>query len=225
MKQIGERRDMKHKSGFNRNGITLIELLVVLVISGMVIAGIYRVFILQTRAYTVQDQVVEIQQSVRSAMEILLRDLRMAGCDDDNPGSVIQIVNPIVPPVSANSITVNYEYYDRTGGNYENHQIAYSLNGTNLRRQLAANGVVISTDDILENVDTLDFTYGIDPDENGVVNAGDWVVAGSVGTNKIIAVRATLQARPTSVNPDVQQRVSPRTLTSTVSLRNSTLIR
>src|SRR5512134_534670 len=97
---IGERRDMKNTPGLNRNGITLIELLVALVISGMVIAGIYRVFILQTRAYTVQDQVVEIQQNVRSTMEILLRDLRMAGCDDDNPGSVVQILNPIVPPIS-----------------------------------------------------------------------------------------------------------------------------
>ena len=75
---------MKNRNRFNVKGMTLIELLVALVICGMVVAGIYRVFVAQSKAYTVQDQVVEVQQSVRSAMEILLRDLRMAGFDYDN---------------------------------------------------------------------------------------------------------------------------------------------
>jgi len=41
----------------NKKGITLIELLVAMIISAAVIAGIYRVFVAQTRAYTVQEQV------------------------------------------------------------------------------------------------------------------------------------------------------------------------
>ena len=66
------------------SGVTLIELLVALVICGVAIGAIYRLFIVQTRAYTVQDQVVEVQQTVRSAMEIMLRDLQMTGYDDDS---------------------------------------------------------------------------------------------------------------------------------------------
>ena len=72
---------------FKQKGVTLIELLVALVICGVVIGAIYRLFIVQTRAYTVQDQVVEVQQNVRSAMEIMLRDLRMTGYDDDSTAS------------------------------------------------------------------------------------------------------------------------------------------
>jgi type IV pilus assembly protein PilW len=63
---------MKNRIKLNRNGITLVELLIGLIISSIVIAGIYRSFIAQSKAYSVQDQVVEVQQSIRIAMEILL---------------------------------------------------------------------------------------------------------------------------------------------------------
>ena len=101
---------MKKLNRINTKGITLIELLVALVICGMVIAGIYRLFVAQSKAYTVQDQVVEVQQSIRSAMEILLRDLRMAGFDSDSLTSKISIANPIV--AGDHSVTVSYEYDD-----------------------------------------------------------------------------------------------------------------
>src|SRR3972149_7790428 len=105
---------MKRLLPFNKKGITLIELLVALVISAITIAGIYRMFISQGRAYTVQDQVVEVQQNIRMAMEILSRDLRMTGFDDDNDNSDVLIANPLVTPAQASDITINYEYYDRT---------------------------------------------------------------------------------------------------------------
>ncbi len=59
---------MKDHGLFNSRGITLIELLVALVIFGFVVGGIYRLFVAQTKAYTVQDQVADVQQNVRSAM-------------------------------------------------------------------------------------------------------------------------------------------------------------
>jgi len=53
---------MNMKIRFSMKGVTLIELLVALVIGGIIIAGIYRVFIAQTRAYTVQDQVLRFNR-------------------------------------------------------------------------------------------------------------------------------------------------------------------
>src|SRR4030067_1285813 len=91
-----EKRDMNQRTIINRKGLTIIELLVALVIFSIVIAGTYRLFISQSRAYTVQDQVVETQQSIRSAMEILLRDLRMTGFDNDSLNSKITILNPLI---------------------------------------------------------------------------------------------------------------------------------
>jgi prepilin-type N-terminal cleavage/methylation domain-containing protein len=63
----------------NRKGFTLVELLVAMVLSFILIGGIYGAFSSQHKAYTVQDQVAETQQNARMAMNILLRDIRMAG--------------------------------------------------------------------------------------------------------------------------------------------------
>ncbi len=63
----------------NRKGITLIELLVALVVSGVLVGGVYRTFISQQHTYTVQEQVVDMQQNVRLAINRMTRELRMAG--------------------------------------------------------------------------------------------------------------------------------------------------
>jgi prepilin-type N-terminal cleavage/methylation domain-containing protein len=204
---------------YNKRGVTLIELLVVLVITAVVMAGVYRLFISQSKAYTVQDQVAEVQQSIRSAMEILLRDLRMTGFDDDNTFSTVTIATPIdFTSSSDTSIKVNYEYYDTTDLTYKKYTVAYWRDASsNLMRELSINDVVTNTDILLENVNVLDFTYGIDTNSDGAVES--WVSAAGVGSNRVIAVRVTLTARPTQVNPDLLM-VSPRTLVSAVTFRN-----
>ena len=72
---------MMRKEGFKayQRGLTLIELMVALALSFIVIGAVYRTFTSQQRTYTIQDQVAEAQQSARVAMNILMRDLRMAG--------------------------------------------------------------------------------------------------------------------------------------------------
>ncbi len=204
---------------WNKRGITLIELLVALVISAITMAGIYKIFISQSKVYYVQDQVVEVQQNVRTAMEILLRDLRMTGFDDDNLSSAVTIANPITA-FSDNSITVNYEYYDRGSATYQKYTVAYWRDAGNSRlmRQLTINDAGSTTEPVLDNVDALTFTYGVDDNDDNVVDS--WVSAGSVGTRRVIAVRVVLTARPDQTNLDVQKMVSPRTLDSIVTMRN-----
>lgn len=230
---------MKIQSTFNKKGITLIELLIALVIAAITLAGIYRVFISQTKTYAIQDQVVEVQQSVRGAMDIILRDLRMTGFDDDNPASVaagITIPTPTVIPVKdpSDDITVNYEYFDRNvlpSGQYQRHTVRYwrDAGTSRLMRQRDINGVAGQPEILLENVSALVFTYGIDAnsdkvmdDQNGdgIINAADYVAAASVGTATVVAVRVTLTGGPNPINQDVAKVVSPRTLVSAVTLRN-----
>jgi len=212
---------MKIKTLTNHNGVTLIELLVVLVISSMLVGGMYRLFLSQTRAYNVQDQVVETQQGTRAAMELLLRDLRMAGYDDSRTAAVT-ISQPVLPEDHA--ITVRYEY------NSAQYEARYWIDGSLRLMRQETNGAVSRTEQVLDNVEILDFVYGIDRDEDGRMDdlngngiLDDWVPAGSVGSQKVVAVRVTLTARPSQINQDLQN-VSPRTLISSVSLRNLSMI-
>jgi prepilin-type N-terminal cleavage/methylation domain-containing protein len=90
-------------------GLTLIELLVAMAISAILIAAIYRTFIGQHKTYMVQEQVVDMQQNVRVAINRMMREIRMAGFGKvrdvlDLPGGVNGFTGVITP--NDNSITI-----------------------------------------------------------------------------------------------------------------------
>lgn len=68
----------------NNRGFSLIELMVSLVISSFVVAGIYGVYTIQQRSYKVQEQVSEMQQRLRAAVQFMASEIRMAGYDPPN---------------------------------------------------------------------------------------------------------------------------------------------
>ncbi len=71
-------------------GFTLVELIVVIGIFSVVMAAIYSVFVRSNRVYISQEEVVAAQQEARSALEILGREIRMAGliAADNQPGGL-----------------------------------------------------------------------------------------------------------------------------------------
>ena len=60
-------------------GFTLIELMVTIAIFGIVLSGVYAAFISQFNSYQTQEDVSIVQGDLRSASEILTRDIRNAG--------------------------------------------------------------------------------------------------------------------------------------------------
>lgn len=96
------------RTAFKRkNGLTLIELLIALVLSSILTAVLYRAFISQQKTYTVQDQVVDMQQNVRIAMGQMTREIRMAGYGGDILtifGNVNGFTNIITP--ASNTVTI-----------------------------------------------------------------------------------------------------------------------
>ena len=90
-------------------GVTLIELLIALVMSSLLTAALYRVFIGQQKIYMVQEQVVDVQQNVRAAINRMMSEIRMAGFG--NIENVLDLVggvngfNQVITP-APNKITI-----------------------------------------------------------------------------------------------------------------------
>ena len=164
-------------------GFSLVELLVALAIAGLTFSAIYSLFFTQSKGYTTQSQVVDLQRSLRAGSSAMARDLRSAaynpggltgaaassdGIDNDCDGTTDEADNVATLLVDesevigfqvalANTVTFALDANgDGTAcGNQE--RITYALNGTELVR----NGLPKSA-----NIEVLNFVY---LDEEGAV--------------------------------------------------------
>lgn len=75
------------KHGFhvtrNNAGFTIVELMIAIVVSGLVMAAVVSVYMAQSRSYSEQDDVANIQQDLRGALVILPAEIRLAGSDPE----------------------------------------------------------------------------------------------------------------------------------------------
>lgn len=66
-------------SARSTSGFTLVEILVVMTIFGVVIGAVYSLYLTHQKTAYVQEDVVDLQQNLRIAMDSITRDMRMAG--------------------------------------------------------------------------------------------------------------------------------------------------
>ena len=62
-----------------KNGFTLVELMVSMSIGMVILAAVTTTFMSQTRIYNAQEQINEMQQNARGALDIITREVKMAG--------------------------------------------------------------------------------------------------------------------------------------------------
>jgi prepilin-type N-terminal cleavage/methylation domain-containing protein len=75
---LGVERGMKEEKAKNQ-GFTLVELLVAMAIATVILTAIFSTFKSQQDSYVVQSQLAMTQQNVRGAMQLISRDIQMAG--------------------------------------------------------------------------------------------------------------------------------------------------
>lgn len=60
-------------------GMTLIEILIALLITGILTAAMFRIYMNQHESWMIQDSIIEMQQNARAAIDELTRQMRMIG--------------------------------------------------------------------------------------------------------------------------------------------------
>ena len=162
------------------HGFTLVELMVALVISSIIVTGIYSAYTSQQRINQAQDQIVEIQQTLRAGLDMIARELRMAGFDPDGNEDVGFKATDIDDNSSTNATSVTFtmrvdgdgrdndndgerdeeDEYTNTGSG-DVTQISYFLrdaynDGTiDLVRKVDSGSSIA----LIENVDNVEFCY------------------------------------------------------------------
>ena len=117
----------------NTKAFTLVEMLVAMAVSTIIIAATYASYDLVANQYKKNIDVAEMNTSGRAIMQMIERDVRMAGFeyrDQDAKVTYGSITAPLVIKDSGNKccdeVTIIYDYYDEDSKKAERIRITYS---------------------------------------------------------------------------------------------------
>ncbi|MEA2014583.1 MAG: prepilin-type N-terminal cleavage/methylation domain-containing protein [Thermodesulfobacteriota bacterium] len=192
------------------DGFTIIELLIAMVVGLVLLGAMYSVFTMHNKIFNTQEQIAEMQQNARAAMDIMTREIRMAGYDPlGSAGAGI---------ISAASDSLNFTL-DTTGTadspdgdiNDSNENITYSLYTTSGIQKLGRKSTAAASNQpVAEHVQSLAFQYR---DANGATTATP---------ANVRRIQVTLTVQTAIPDPDYAVNSGYRTysLTSVITPRN-----
>jgi len=96
----------------NKSGFTLIELLIALVLSIVIVGAVYATFNSQQKSFSLTNQKMDMQQQGRAAMNMIMRDLRMAGCLVPSSKAIRVVNNNITSGTTPASDEITVLYSD-----------------------------------------------------------------------------------------------------------------
>jgi len=152
-------------------GFTLIELLIAMTIGLIIMGALASTFLIQRDAYDVQEQVTEMVQGARAALDMISREVRMGGYYDPTGPTIMQSHDPsdastfVGIPYDATQLKIVSDFRgvnasDPADGDTDDpdEQVIYSEDEVN--DEIQRNGVVFA-----ENITDFDFEY-LDSDGN-----------------------------------------------------------
>ena len=136
---------MKKQILCRNKGYTLVEMMVALVLTSIATIGVYRGYTSFSTAYAVQEQLIEMNQNLRIAVQKMVTDIRHAGYTQASGAGFVTINADEISFTKLNDVTDTLETitYEHDAGNRE---LDRRVNG----------GAAVS---VIENVDALDFIY------------------------------------------------------------------
>lgn len=192
---------MMRRSLNTEHGFSLIELITALGISGIILAAVTATFISQSRSYNAQEQINGMQQAARAAMDIITREVRMAGYNT-NGGLTF---DGIIYDTTQIRVQANLDGDADTGDADEDIIYAYDTVDDVITRETGGN-----TDTLVEDIDVFTFQY---LDESGTA---------TTTSANIRQIQITITSRTAKSDPNYTSNGGYRTftLTSLITPRN-----
>jgi len=171
-------------------GFTLPELLIAMAVFALIMAAVFGLYKTHQDTYIVQDQVVEMQQSIRAALQLMTRDIRMAGYDPSDSGlfgiSDIRIrdINGNLDVAGYGTLTVRVDL-NENGVVDAAETISYSM--FDFADTSSVTLLDLGRDDgggqqaVAENIDAIGFAFAFDSNGDGLLDT-------SAGGNTIWAM-------------------------------------
>lgn len=155
----------------NKKGFTAVELLVSLAILSMTLGSIYSLYMSFIRTCTKEGVKINVQQRVRSSLDMMIRDIRLAGFDPEGTGDfgIVAVTPRRIQFTADRDMDGEVDDADETDGidAPDMEHMAYEYDGNRTLRMFLykANGDPETNDVMVENVTDLAFTYFNSNDE------------------------------------------------------------
>ncbi len=152
----------------DEKGFTLIELMIAMVVGLVVLAATYSVFTVQNKTLLTQEKLASSYQNARIAMDMMIRDISMAGYNHTGTGSTVPTPlsrcagtttatnTPCAGITAANASSISLTMDVNSDGDHDdaNENITYDVNTSDGVPALRRN-----TQPAVEYVDSLSFVY------------------------------------------------------------------
>ncbi len=168
-------------------GFTLVELLIGMAVGLIVLGALASTFIIQSRSLDVQEQVAEMVQTARAAMDMMSREIRMAGYSPTGAtfDGITYHATQLQILADFRGAGENDPPDGDTGDN--NEDIIYTHDAANLQ-------IDRNTQPFAENIQAFDFQY---LEADGVTE-----VSSSADNDEIRQIRLTITARTSKPDPN-----------------------
>ena len=149
----------------NKKGFTAIELLISLAIMSIALTSIYSMYMSFIRTCTKEGAKIRVQQSVRSGLDMMIRDIRLAGLDPEGTGDfgIVAMTSQRIQFTADRDMDGELDDADATDGidAPDMEHMAYEYDGSGKLKMALykANGSLEIDEVMAENVTGLTFTY------------------------------------------------------------------
>ena len=162
-------------------GLTLVELMIAVAISSTLVAGAYNLFVVERRSYSLQDDLAQMYQTMRSSEQIMVREIRMAGYKLNEVTIVSDVPGTLFTDGEKEDVeeatSSAFTFTSDVDGDGVMETVRYSLRDSELVRQLwrwdNANHCWRSgggARSVAQNMEDLRMSYFIRADNDGIDN-------------------------------------------------------